>query len=203
MEQRPFVTLYLCGAAGSGKSTVAQILVGKHGFAALELSDVCRAECARRGWPMDRKHQQAAGDALRAFGTDDWLAKDAWHQAGRIAGPVVIAGVRLEAEADFLRRRGAFGVCVVSPAALCAARLAARDGASAVAPEAHRTEVEEPDYALAIWNTGTVAAMAAPLAAIVRQARIAHASALRGGAQIAADLDRILAGAARHGEMER
>lgn len=131
--------LYLSGPAGAGKTEVARILEIQHGFARVSLGDLCREECRGRDWPADRKHLQAAGDALRA-GNLSRLAILALAQVRGRPGPSVIEGVRLAAEASYLRARGVIGVAVVAPEALRQARLLGRDGSSRV-PE-HATERE-------------------------------------------------------------
>ena len=131
--------IYLSGPAGAGKTEVARILEIQHGFARVSLGDLCREECRLRDWPADRKHLQAAGDALRA-GNQSRLAILALAQVRGRTGPVVIEGVRLQAEARYLRARGCIGIAVEAPEALRAARLLVRDGSSRV-PQ-HRTERE-------------------------------------------------------------
>lgn len=131
--------IYVSGPAGSGKTEVARLLQVQHGFTRVSLGDLCRAEARRRGWPEDRAHLQAAGDRLR--GADPaQLAALALAQVRCCTGPVVIEGVRLQAEARYLREHGCIGVAVEAPEALRAARLRARDGSSRV-PE-HTTERE-------------------------------------------------------------
>jgi len=133
------VRLYLAGPAGSGKTTVAEMLVRDHGFARVSLGGLCREEAHRRGLPEDRAALQAMGDALRGP-EPARLAILAWEQARRAPGPLVIDGVRLRAEAEWLTARGVLGVAVLAPDALRIARLSRRDGIRTVRP--HATERE-------------------------------------------------------------
>ncbi len=135
------VRLYLAGAAGSGKTTVAEILVRDYGFARVSLGGICREEARRRGLPEDRATLQAMGDLLRGS-EPARLAILAWELARRAPGPVVIDGVRLRAEAEWLSARGALGVRVSAPDPVRAARLLRRDGATRVPPHPTESEAE-------------------------------------------------------------
>ena len=134
--RRP-VRLYLAGPAGSGKTTVAEMLVHDYGFARVSLGGICREEARRRGLPEDRATLQAVGDVLRGP-EPGRLAILAWEQARRVPGPVVIDGVRLRAEAEWLSARGVVGVAVLAPPQIRHARLALREGTGTVHP--HATE---------------------------------------------------------------
>ncbi len=134
----------LAGPAGSGKSTVAQALAAV-GFRRESLGEVARRACLARGWPVDRRHLQEAGDALRAGHGDNpsgpaALARTAvlrlefaasmegaWRTDCRAGW--VLDGVRLPAEADWLRARGWAVVLLDVPEERRAARVMARDGA--------------------------------------------------------------------------
>ena len=175
--------LYLAGPAGSGKTEVARLLEERHGFGRVSLGDLCREEAARRGVPADRATLQAMGDLLRA--TDPArLAVLAWARAKTIRGPLVIEGVRLRAEATYLRARGVIGVSVEAPAEVRAARLLVRDGSSRV-PQ-HRTEREAGTLPadLRLVNDGDRQAMERAVRLLVGRATLLHvqqSTAHRGG----------------------
>ncbi len=135
------VRLYLAGPAGAGKTTVAELLVRDYGFARVSLGGLCREEARRRGLPEDRATLQAMGDALRGP-EPGRLAILAWEQARRVPGPVVIDGVRLRAEAEWLLARGVVGVRMSVPQAVREARLLQRDGEATVPPHATESEAE-------------------------------------------------------------
>ena len=107
------VRVYLAGPAGAGKTEAATWLCRRHGFARISLGDFCRVEAERRGWPCDRVHLQSAGDRLRD-GDPARLAAMALDGARRL-GDVVIDGVRLVAEAEYLRAHDVIGVRVETP----------------------------------------------------------------------------------------
>ena len=132
------VRVYLSGPAGAGKTEAAIWLCRRHGFTRISLGDFCRAEAERLGWPCDRTHLQAAGDRLR--GVDPArLAAMAMERTRRL-GDVVIDGVRLVAEAEYLRAHGVIGVRVETPQEVRWARLRRRDGSGEV--PIHPTETE-------------------------------------------------------------
>jgi dephospho-CoA kinase len=175
--------LFLSGPAGSGKTEVARLLEEQHHFCRVSLGDLCRAECARRGWPQDRPHLQRAGDLLRA-GDPSRLAALALAKARNLRGPLVIEGVRLGAEAGYLRARGVIGVAVEAPAEVRAARLLVRDGSSRV-PQ-HRTEREAGTLPadLRLVNDGDRQAMERAVRLLVGRATLLHvqqSTAHRGG----------------------
>ena len=132
------VRVYLSGPAGAGKTEAAMWLCRRHAFTRISLGDLCRAEAERRGWLCDRTHLQAAGDRVRG-GDPARLAVLALERA-RGRGDVVIDGVRLVAEAEYLRAHGVIGVRVDVPEEIRRQRLGRRDG-SAEVPD-HATERE-------------------------------------------------------------
>ena len=126
------VGLYLAGPAGAGKTMVAEMLVRDYGFTRVSLGGICREEARRRGLPQDRATLQAMGDALRGQ-EPARVAILAWQGIRRAQGPVVIDGVRLRAEAEWLSARGAWAL-PSSCRNLCA--LPACRAATGVAPHA-------------------------------------------------------------------
>ena len=166
--------LYLAGPAGSGKTEVARLLEERHGFGRVSLGDLCREEAARRGVPADRATLQAMGDLLRA--TDPArLAVLAWARAKTIRGPLVIEGVRLRAEAEYLRRHGCIGVAVVAPEALRAGRLRVRDGSDRVPQHATEREAASLPVDLRLRNDGDRAALEHAVRLIVARAALLQA----------------------------
>jgi len=169
------VWVYLGGPAGSGKTEIAGILAEDHGFHRFSLGDLCRVECRQRGWPEDRVHLQAAGDARRGSNPARLAAIACWKLLA-VPGPVVVEGVRLFAEAAYLAQRGVIGIAVDAPAAVRAQRLRARD--HYVGTLDHQTEREASDLwaDLAINNAGSDrAALAQEVRITVARAILLHA----------------------------
>lgn len=179
----PSPRIYLCGPAGCGKSTVARLLQRDHDFRRVSLGELCRRECGRRGWSEDREHLQAAGDLIRRRDPAGVVLA-----AGivRLRGPLVVDGVRLVAEAAYLRAHGLTGVAVRAPGPVRAARLLAREGTPLV-PD-HLTERQAGEAPADLWfiNAGedlealgtAVRLLVARLA--LRQAEHARQSLARG-----------------------
>ena len=154
-----------CGAEGSdavphraGGTEVARILAERHGYTVVSLGDECRMAAALRGLRADRATLQRLGDELRG-GDDAKLAKDAYEVALHLSGPVVIEGVRLRAEGEYLAARGAVGVRVAAPAVARSTRLMVRDGSDQVPP--HRTESEVPQDEGALFGVFSVGVVGA------------------------------------------
>jgi dephospho-CoA kinase len=123
MEARVFLT----GPAGSGKTRLAQALE-RAGYLRVGLGDLCRQEAMRAGCPLDRRMLQYIGDQIRrAGGGPHALAAEADQMLRAYPrAPAVIDGVRLAAEAEYLRARGYLGVRVDAPEPVRLARLEAR-----------------------------------------------------------------------------
>ena len=66
------VRLYLAGPAGSGKTTVAEMLVREYGFARVSMGGLCREEARRMGLPEDRATLQAMGTCCAARNRPGW-----------------------------------------------------------------------------------------------------------------------------------
>lgn len=99
----------------------------------------------------------------------------AWEHARRVPGPVVIEGVRLLAEARYLREHGCIGVAVEAPEALRAARLMARDGSDRVPEHATEREAAELVVDLRLANTGNRVALQRAVRLLVGRATLLQA----------------------------
>lgn len=174
---RDAVTLYLTGPSGVGKTEVARVLAERHGYAVVSLGDQCREAAQRWGLPTDRAMLQWMGDVLRRD-TDARLARDAYRAALCLDGPVVVEGVRLRAEGEYLAAQGVVGVRVEAPEAARSARLLVRDGSAQVPP--HRTENEVPPYAQVIHNDGDRDALVRAVRRMVDRAALEYAAARHG-----------------------
>lgn len=131
----------LCGAAGCGKTTVAEGLRDRYGYRVLSFADpLYDAVSAITGVPVERLKDRAVKEAelpgigksprflLQTLGTD-WgraiVDEDIWVKAAmaRVSGDenVVIADVRFDNEADAIRGRGGVVFYVVRPGWRCLA----------------------------------------------------------------------------------
>ena len=173
------VRLYLAGPAGSGKTTVAEMLVRGYGFARVSLGGICREEARRRGLPEDRATLQAVGDILRGP-EPARLAVLAWEQARQVPGPVVIDGVRLRAEVRWLDARGAVGLTVLAPPHMRHARLALREGTGTVRPHATEREADGIQTALALNTSQAEEQLAHHLRLLVARTTLLSATACHG-----------------------
>jgi dephospho-CoA kinase len=119
--------IYLAGPTGSGKTTLAAVLEREYGFVRVSMGGLCRRIAAVFGLRGDRHGLQAVGDMLRYLSGPSALAELAAREA-LAARRVVVDGVRLHAEAEYLRARGWRGIRLECSEADRAARLRARDG---------------------------------------------------------------------------
>ena len=175
------VRLYLAGPAGSGKTTVAEMLVRNYGFARVSLGGLCREEARRRGLSEDRATLQAMGDALRRPEAAR-LAILAWERARMVSGPVVIDGVRLRAEARWLNARGVVGVAVLASPQIRHARLALREGTGSVRPHATEREADGVQTALTLGTSQGEGQLARHLRLLVARAALLTVTGCRAAA---------------------
>lgn len=165
--ERYALRLYLAGPAGSGKSTVAQVLVARHGFRRIALGDLPRALAESRGLRPERAVLQALGDEIR--GTEP--GRLAMLALARLEGTerAVVDGVRLSAEAEVLRAAGFAGVWVSTPYLLRRRRLDERGERWLRGEGRHQTEAQVPflrtDFELD--GSGDLSALAAAVGSLV------------------------------------
>lgn len=129
----------LCGAAGSGKTTIAEGLRDRHGFRVLSFADpLYDAVAAITGVPVERLKDRAVKEVelpgigrsprylLQTLGTD-WgramVDENLWINAAMarvaVGEDVVIADVRFDNEAQAIRDRGGRVFYVVRPGWRC------------------------------------------------------------------------------------
>lgn len=129
----------LCGAAGCGKTTIAEGLRDRHGFKILSFADpLYDAVSVITGVPVERLKDRAVKEVelagigksprflLQTLGTD-WgrrmIDENIWVNAAmaRVADDedVVIADVRFDNEADAIRDRGGRVLYVIRPGWQC------------------------------------------------------------------------------------
>jgi len=114
------VLIGLCGAAGSGKDSVADPLVRDHGFVRAAFADALK-DIARRefGWDGRKDHRgrrllQVLGtEAGRAYNPDIWIDKLRTRLAQTREPLIVVPDVRFINEAAMIRASGGYLVRVV------------------------------------------------------------------------------------------
>ena len=101
--------LGLGGTNGSGKDTVGQILADKHGFLFISVTDLLRAEAARRNQPIERRvTREISSEWRRELGLGvlvDKAVAEFEIVKDRYKG-VVIASLRNPGEADRIHEMG-------------------------------------------------------------------------------------------------
>jgi len=133
----------LTGTNAAGKGEVARLL-GARGYAYRSLSDVLRAELARRGLEATRDNLIRVGNELRAAHGADVLARRAAEGLGD--GRAVVDSIRNAAEVAYLRGLGDFlliGVDAPVEIRFERARLRGRNESAATLGEFRAKEVEE------------------------------------------------------------
>ena len=95
------------GLPGSGKGEASKI-AGQHGLAVVVMGDVIRQEAARQGLEPTDQNLGRIGNALRAKGGPDAIARRTLDWAMATGKDVVVVdGLRSKAEADFFRAHAA------------------------------------------------------------------------------------------------
>lgn len=99
----------ISGTNGSGKDTLAQILVAGFGWYFVSVTDILRAEVKRRGLPPERKYtSQLSGEWRRRHGLGVLIDKavEEFKEQSRQYPGLVISSLRNPGEADELHRLG-------------------------------------------------------------------------------------------------
>ncbi|HTE21439.1 MAG TPA: AAA family ATPase [Candidatus Limnocylindria bacterium] len=99
----------LCGTNGAGKGTVGEMLVERHGFLFVSVSDLLREEARRRGLPVEREVLRTiSAEWRREFGLGVLVdkAKEAFDRAGDKYKGLVVDPMRNPGEAQHLKDLG-------------------------------------------------------------------------------------------------
>lgn len=123
--------LFLMGKAGSGKDTIADYLVNRHGFKRFRLAqpieDLCRSEYGMYG--KDRELMIRVGEEYKQrYGQSYWLdiIVSQIHQHHNVN--VLVSDVRFPYEWDYFTTEGYKSVRVIAPALKRVRWLRERDG---------------------------------------------------------------------------
>lgn len=102
------------GLPCSGKGTVIDYLVKKHGFFYSSTSDEIRSEIKNRGQKITRENlQKTAGELRQKHGPDIW-AKRAWKKVANSGQDrAVVDAIRAVEEIEFLRKQPGFHLMAV------------------------------------------------------------------------------------------
>ncbi len=99
----------IAGTNGSGKDTVGHMLAEKHGFLFISVSDLLRAECRRRGLPVEREHLRAISAEWRREGGLGVLidkAMEAYERRAAHYAGMAVASVRNPGENERVHELG-------------------------------------------------------------------------------------------------
>lgn len=103
------IIIGLSGTNGSGKDTVAKMLVERHNFLFVGATEMFLDELKKRGWPNDREHKaKLASEWRREFGTGVIVDK-AYAQlkaAGDKYVGLIVGSLRNPGEADKVHELG-------------------------------------------------------------------------------------------------
>ena len=58
----------VAGTNGAGKDSVGEILAKEHGYMFISVTNLLRAECTKRGLPIEREHLRAISSEWRRDG---------------------------------------------------------------------------------------------------------------------------------------
>lgn len=97
------------GTNGAGKDAVSQLLVERHGYMYVSVSDVLRHEAERRGLPAERRHLSAISAEWRkkqGLGVLVTQAMAEFKAAGGDYNGVIIGSLRNSGEADRIHELG-------------------------------------------------------------------------------------------------
>jgi dephospho-CoA kinase len=121
----------ITGTNGSGKGTVVEYLVRKHGFRHYAARDFLTKEVKRRRLVLDRSSMRDVANDLRATHEPAYVVKSLYEEAVQNNEErVVIESVRNIGEAEFLKEHGAFLIAVDADQVLRYERVQARRSAT-------------------------------------------------------------------------
>lgn len=118
------VALY--GRTGSGKTTVAEILVRDYGYTHRKTGAACRALCLELFGSEDKGLMNKVTDALRDIDPAVWLRAAIQDTGGEPAGPIVLDSIRFRPDYQYVIERDFVTIQVAAPPASRVERLSGR-----------------------------------------------------------------------------
>lgn len=161
----------LCGYAGVGKDTVADILAREHGFMRYAFANSLKTLARDLGWDgakdeRGRRFLQALGVAMRELDPDYWIDKvrrPILHMRHFAGHPIVISDVRFKNEAEWIREKGGILVRVVRP------------GFGPVNEHVSESDLDDVPVSIFINNRGTLSDLARSVSGMLASLDIAPA----------------------------
>lgn len=160
----------LYGKSGSGKSTVAGILVGDYGLFHCKTGKACRQLCADYFGSEDKALMNRVTDLLRGIDESVWLRAALRELPVESTDRVVFDSMRFESDRRYLREQGFVSICIYAPLDLRVQRLRNREQIfDPSQDDDHPAEVElaGKDFDFTIDNISDIAALAAQVHEIV------------------------------------
>jgi cytidylate kinase len=134
----------LSGRSGSGKTTVAEYLVNKHGYARRSTGAACRDVCNRLFGDESKAILNKVTDALKAVDPNVWLR--AALSCLDEDTPVVFDSMRFATDYAFLKNQGFEMWRVEAPLAIRLVRMERRGQVVRAQDDEHRAETELDRY---------------------------------------------------------
>jgi dephospho-CoA kinase len=166
------VNIALYGRSGSGKSTVAEILVRDYGFIHCKTGAACRRLCRELFGSEDKGLMNQVSDALRALDPAVWLRAAMSEVRTGNDAPLVFDSMRFQPDYAFLRDRGFITLQLVASPEQRVDRLHARGQPfDLLTDDLHAAEIELAALAFdhSIDNKQGVAELEAEVAGLARE----------------------------------
>jgi len=116
----------ITGTNGSGKGTIVEYLVKKHGFVHLSVGDFLKKQLIKQNKEINRTSLQNMGNKLRNKFGPDFITKELFKEALRHNQDVIIESIRNPKEAKFILRNGGYLIAVDADQKLRYKRITAR-----------------------------------------------------------------------------
>jgi len=134
----------LSGKSGSGKTTVAEYLVSKHGYVRCSTGDVCRDLCRRLFRTESKAILNKVTDALKAVEPDVWV-NAALSSLGEHT-LVVFDSMRFASDYNYLRKQGFTMWRIDAPLEIRLLRMESRGQLVSREDDEHRAETELDEH---------------------------------------------------------